>query len=205
MSHTKLFPTLEQKIKELEKAEIPLERKEILQNLIDFIQDKKDADLPVRLNFICTHNSRRSQFSQIWAHLASKIYNIPTECFSGGTEVTAFHANAINSMARAGFKSEKTTETNPEIKMFYSEQESPLICYSKLYDSPENPSNLFAAVMTCSHADENCPVIPGADARIPLDYLDPKAFDNTPQVEEKYDERRDQIGAEMLYVFQKIK
>ena len=31
--------------------------------------------------------------------------------------------------------------------------------------------------MVCDHADQNCPFIPGATARIPLRYKDPKEFD----------------------------
>lgn len=79
-----------------------------------------------------------------------------------------------------------------------------MICYSKVFDADENPSTNFAAVMTCSHADENCPFIPGSEASIALDYKDPKEFDDTPQAQEKYDERSDQIASEMIYVFENI-
>jgi len=58
--------------------------------------------------------------------------------------------------------------------------------------------------MTCDHADENCPFIPGTEQRIPVRYEDPKAFDNTPLEAEKYDERSVQIATEMFYVFSKI-
>ena len=58
--------------------------------------------------------------------------------------------------------------------------------------------------MTCSHADENCPVIPGTEKRIVVRYEDPKAFDNTSEEADRYDERSLQIAAEMFYVFSKI-
>jgi arsenate reductase len=55
--------------------------------------------------------------------------------------------------------------------------------------------------MTCSQADGPfC-----SQKRIPITYEDPKAFDNTPQQAEKYQERSLQIATEMLYVFSQIK
>ena len=68
-----------------------------------------------------------------------------------------------------------------------------------------NPEKDFAAVMTCSHADEHCPFIPGATARIALTYDDPKDFDDTPLESEKYRERVMQIGREILYAFSQVK
>jgi arsenate reductase (thioredoxin) len=205
MANINLFPELQAKIGELEKNEISDSRRKVLQPLVDYIQKKKDSGEPVLLNFICTHNSRRSQLAQVWAQVISAAFNIKTECFSGGTEETAFHQNAIDSLQRAGFKIENFQDKNPVVKLHFSDQSEPMQCYSKVYDNKENPSRAFAAVMTCAHADENCPFIPGAEARIPLDYMDPKEFDNSTIVKEKYDERRDQIGAEMIYVFKNIK
>lgn len=49
--------------------------------------------------------------------------------------------------------------------------------------------------MTCSQADEGCPFISEPEKRIPITYEDPKAFDNTPQQAEKYEERSVQIAA----------
>ncbi len=205
MLPTQLYPEIRVKLDEALKQEIPEDRKNILQPLIDFVQQQIDAEKPVRLNFICTHNSRRSQFGQVWAHTVSDYFGIQTECFSGGTEVTAFHQNALEALKRSGFKIEKGTGENPQIAIDFSPNSKPIIGYSKLYDCEENPSDNFAAVMTCSHADENCPYIPGCTARIALDYKDPKEFDNTSKVMEKYEERSDQIAAEMMYVFKSIK
>lgn len=58
--------------------------------------------------------------------------------------------------------------------------------------------------MTCSHADENCPFIPGAETRIPVRYEDPKEFDDTEMESEKYDERSKQIASEMFFVFSRV-
>lgn len=201
MPEIMLFPELEEKIKQLESLDIPQDRKEVLTPLINFIQQKKDSGEPILLNFICTHNSRRSQLGQVWARAISEKFGSVIQSYSGGTETTAFHQNARAALSRAGFEISKETGENPHFRVTFAENAQALECYSKLYDAEQNPSNDFAAVMTCSHADENCPFIPGATARIALDYKDPKEFDGTPKAAEKYDERSDQIASEMIYVF----
>jgi arsenate reductase len=62
--------------------QIPTERKETLGELSQFIQETVDAGLPVYLNFICTHNSRRSHLSQLWAQAGAYYYGVPgVSCF----------------------------------------------------------------------------------------------------------------------------
>jgi arsenate reductase len=113
---------------------------------------------------------------------------------------------AAKTLEQAGFKIEVLSEgKNPVYAIKYAENEHPIVGFSKTFDHPFNPKSEFAAIMTCSDADANCPFIPGAEKRIPVKYDDPKAFDNTPQQAEKYIERSKQIAAEMLYVFSKIK
>jgi arsenate reductase len=197
-------PKLQKKIKIALQREISKERKEILQVLIDYIQKKRAENKEPLLNFICTHNSRRSQFSQIWAYTAAGYYNIKIKCYSGGVEVTAFNTRAVNSIKRSGFIVTSTEGSNPYYQVTYNHDATPLVLFSKLFDHPENPSVDFAAVMTCAHADENCPIIPGAEERISLQYDDPKAFDSTPLETEKYDERSLQIASELLYVFKSV-
>jgi arsenate reductase len=94
---------------------------------------------------------------------------------------------------------------NPFYKVKFSEDAPALTVFSKKYDDDFNPANDFAAIMTCSHADENCPLIVGASARIALTYNDPKDFDGTPQEAEKYSERVHEIGREILYAFSQVK
>lgn len=205
MQKTKLLPPLQKLVDNLDMKSVTEERKQVLQLLIDFIQEKKDRQEEINLNFICTHNSRRSQFSQIWAQTAADFYQIDANCFSGGVEVTAFNERAVESIKRFGFTVTKRGETNPVYSVFHSDKSDPILTYSKLYDDEANAPSGFAAVMTCSHADENCPFIPGAEARIPVRYEDPKAFDDTPDEAQKYDERSIQIATEMFYVFSQIK
>ncbi len=202
-----LFKQLENTIALLNLDAISNERKQILQPLIDYIQSKVTENKNVNLNFICAHNSRRSHLSQIWAQTAAHFYQLKNVyCYSGGTEATALFPMAAKTLEQAGFKIEVLSEgQNPVYAIKYTENEHPIIGFSKTFDHPFNPKSEFAAIMTCSHADANCPLIPGAEKRIPVKYDDPKAFDNTPQQAEKYKERSNQIAIEMLYVFSKIK
>ena len=182
------------------------ERKLLLDKISNYVKTKKAEKKPVNLVYICTHNSRRSHFGQIWAHVASDYFGIKNvHTFSGGTEATAFNINAINALKRIGFLVRHLTEgNNPTYQVFHDENLEPSICFSKVYDNATNPPSGFAAIMTCSDAEENCPFIPGVELRIGTTYDDPKAFDNTPQQDEKYDERCRQIGRETLYVFSKV-
>lgn len=203
--------TLLPKIKEVTLSfnfeEITFERKNILQPLIDFIQLKVKNQEDIRLNFICTHNSRRSHLSQIWAQTAAHYYGIKNVfCYSGGTEATALFPKVAETLKNTGFKIQKLSEeNNPVYAIKFAENESPVIGFSKTYDDEFNPESGFAAIMTCSQADGGCPFITGAEKRIPITFDDPKAFDNTPQQAEKYQERSLQIATEMSYVFSQIK
>lgn len=196
-----LYPAIQTYIEKAQTLPISEERKAVLQVLIDYIQKKVDQNEEINLNYICTHNSRRSQFSQIWGKVAAAYQGIDMNSYSGGVEVTAFNERAVASIKRFGFKVSKEGEDNPKYFVFYSNDEDPIVTFSKVYDDAANAPSGFAAVMTCSHADENCPFIPGAEARIPVRYEDPKAFDDTDQEAEKYDERSLQIASELLYVF----
>lgn len=184
--------------------EISEARKSVLQPLIDYIKSKRAKCQPIRLNFICTHNSRRSQFSQIWAQTAANYFEIPAFCYSGGVEVTACNERTISSLERSGFIISKHGHINPIYFILQDLDTRPIIIFSKLYDDIINPHGIFATIMTCSHADENCPFIPGADERIPICYEDPKEFDDTDLESSKYDERSKEIASEMFYVFSRV-
>tara|TARA_R110002050_G_scaffold129000_1_gene250436 strand:+ start:32869 stop:33471 length:603 start_codon:yes stop_codon:yes gene_type:complete len=198
---------LDSSIENILQLPIPTNRREILQVLIDYVQQKKDAELPIILNFICTHNSRRSQFAQVWAAVAAHAFGIETTCLSGGVEVTAFNENAVQSLRGFGFMihTNQPEDHNPKYEVEFALNAGKLVMFSKLFDDSANQAERFAAVMTCDHADENCPFIPGSEQRISVNYADPKEFDGTPQQTEKYDERSAQIASEMFYVFSKIK
>lgn len=185
--------------------EIPAARIELLEKIADYIKPKHAANEAINLIYVCTHNSRRSHLGQVWAAVAAAYYGINNvHTFSGGTEATAFNPNAINALTAAGFTIQKTNESNnPVYNVFFADDKFST-CFSKVYNHKANPVTNFAAVMTCSDADENCPFIPGCDLRIGTTYNDPKAFDHTILQNEKYIERSNQIAMECLYVFSKV-
>lgn len=182
------------------------ERKSVLQPLIDYIQDYKNKQQDIRLNFICTHNSRRSHLSQIWAQVMAYHFNInQVVCYSGGTEATAMFPKVAETLINTGFNIKSLSKgNNPIYAVKYSENVHPIICFSKTYNDEFNPQSEFAAIMTCSNADVGCPFIAGAEKRIPITFEDPKAFDNTPQQMKKYHERSIQIATELYFVFSQI-
>ena len=202
-----LFEDIEKTIKQLRPDTISESRKEVLQPLADYIQSKVNNNLEIRINFICTHNSRRSHLSQIWAQTIASYFAIKNVfCYSGGTEATAVYPMVIKTLNQSGFKiNALSNDKNPIYSIKYSNNEHPIIGFSKTLDDDCNPQSQFAAIMTCSQADGGCPFIAGAEQRIPITFEDPKAFDNTPQQEEKYNERSLQIATEMLFVFSQIK
>jgi len=182
---------------------IPGERKELLRKLAAYVESRNKKGEPARLTFICTHNSRRSQISQIWCGVAAAHYGVEgVETFSGGTEGTAFNPRAVAAMERSGLKVTKKDESsNPRYEVRYCEEGKPLVCFSKVYDEAPNPKQDYCAVMTCSQADESCPNVPGCALRVALQYEDPKVADDTPEEAARYDERSAQICREMLYLF----
>ncbi|SHJ94460.1 arsenate-mycothiol transferase ArsC [Pseudozobellia thermophila] len=203
-----MYKKIEETLSRLNVESIAEARKNTLRPLVEFIQGKVDRKETVRINFICTHNSRRSHLSQVWAQALASYFNIGNvSCYSGGTESTALFPMVAETLKQAGFKVFKISETddNPVYSIKYDENEHPIIGFSKKLDSEFNPKSHFAAVMTCSQADNGCPFIAGAEKRIPITFEDPKAFDNTPQQAEKYQERSMQIATELFYVFSQIK
>lgn len=204
-----MYESVNRTIQDLEKQFdlIPEDRKKDLNELAMYIERKVHSGEKVDLTFICTHNSRRSHISQIWAQTSAAYYGIPNvQCYSGGTEATAFNPRAVKAMKTAGFHiTQKSNDSNPVYAVSYSDAALPVMAYSKKYDDLDNPQQNFGAIMTCSHADANCPIVRGAEKRFSIPYEDPKAFDGTSREEEMYNERVQQIGREMLYAFSMIK
>ena len=194
-------------IAQLSTERISEERKRILQPLIEFISSKITKNEEVRLNFICTHNSRRSHLSQIWAQTMANYYQIENVfCYSGGTEATAMFQKVAETLTNQGFEILKLSETeNPVYAVKFAENEHAVICFSKKYDDDFNPKSEFAAILTCDSADENCPIVYGAEARIPIKYEDPKKSDGTPEMNETYFNRSLEIATEMKFVFENLR
>lgn len=181
---------------DLESDLIADNRKAMLKELADLIFKIREEG-EVNLNFICTHNSRRSQLAEIWVKALTAYYQIKINSFSGGTEGTAFNVRMVNALKSMGFELvEIESGRNPVYKFAASEDRM----FSKVFDDAMNPTERAIAVMVCSDADENCPFVPGA-IRFSLAYEDPKAFDNTDLEETAYTNKVREIGREMIYLF----
>ena len=202
----KLLKPIQKYIKALETKNISEERKAVLQPLVDYIISKNKVNQTVQLNFICTHNSRRSHLAQIWAQVMAEYFDVKNvACFSGGTEATAIYPMVVETLENTGFEFSKEGESkNPIYNIKYAEWKNFIIAFSKKYDDGANPTTDFAAIMTCSQADEGCPFVAGSEKRIAIMYEDPKISDETPQQKEVYAERSKQIATEMKYVFSQI-
>lgn len=182
---------------------IPSDRKADLASVADYIRARLSKSEPAKLTFICTHNSRRSHLSQIWAQVAAEYFGLNgVETYSGGTEATAFNPRAVAAMQRCGLMivADDPEATNPRYRVYTSDASHPQVCFSKAYSDPPNPSKDYCAVMTCSQADEACPLVMGCDLRMPIRYEDPKVADDTEFEAQRYDERSAQICREMLYL-----
>jgi arsenate reductase (thioredoxin) len=207
LENKSMFEKLSKIISFIDQNSISEERKMILNPLAAYINRKIASNEEVRLNFICTHNSRRSHLSQIWAQTMAFHFGIKNIfCYSGGTEATAMFPKVVETLTKQGFEIQKlSTDENPVYAVKYDENQHPIICFSKTYSNDFNPKNNFAAVMTCSNADVGCPMVFGAEVRFAVKYEDPKLFDGTDFMNQKYEERSQEIANEMYYVFSIIK
>jgi arsenate reductase len=187
-------------------AQISEERKNLLLKYTAYLQQKIDQNLSIQLVYVCTHNSRRSHFGQIAAMVAAQFFDVKkVATFSGGTEATEFNPNAIKALKLIGLEIYSNEEkNNPTYKVFFSDNNF-TTCYSKVYNHVANPTNHFAAIMMCSDAEQNCPIIAGAEFRVATTYEDPKKSDNTSFQNETYKNCFIQILTETLFVFSQLK
>jgi arsenate reductase len=202
-----MFPDLKNTIETISKISVSNERIEVLKPLINYIQDQVNSNEEIRLNFICTHNSRRSHLSQIWSQTMAFHFGINNVfCYSGGTEATAMFLKVAETLVNQGFQIQKLSEEqNPVYAIKFDVNQHPIICFSKTYFDDFNPKSEFGAIMTCNNAHDGCPIVFGAEARFLVKYDDPKVFDGTNLMNEKYVERSLQIASEMYFVFSQIK
>jgi len=160
-----------------------------------------DANPGATLLFVCTHNSRRSQIAEVCAWIAAARAGAGVRTASAGTEVTAFHPNAVAALERTGLRVRRGAGANPEYTLSAPDIAEPKTCLSKRFDDPSITGAPLAAIMVCDSADAACPAVPGADARFSLTYRDPKEADGSPDEAKVYDERVREITREMDIIF----
>ncbi|WP_435416550.1 hypothetical protein [Polaribacter aestuariivivens] len=182
------------------------DRKVLLHKISEGIAKEYLKNEVVNLNFICTHNSRRSQLGQVWGFYVANYFNLNINSFSGGTEVTAFYRNTVKTLQKAGFDFQVLdfSHQNPKYEIRFKGSKKSILGFSKRFDHPENKEP-FIAITTCNNADKNCPFIPSALVRYHLPFEDPKASDGTPEQEKAYLKTNRQIAAEMYFIFNEVK
>jgi arsenate reductase len=193
--------------KALKDVELSDDRKSLLLNISGFIVDELKSNRTVHLNFICTHNSRRSQLAQVWAHYAIDYFQLNNiNSFSGGTETTAFFSNTVKTLQEVGFEFhiKDFSHQNPIYEISFKKMNTKILGFSKVYNDPMNEQP-FMAITTCSNADENCPFISEAVKRFHLPFTDPKIADNTPNALEIYKKTSKLIAGEIGFLIQNVR
>ncbi|MFT5512451.1 MAG: arsenate reductase [Bacteroidia bacterium] len=184
----------------LDTGKIPVLRQQQLLQLAELINVAEVK----QLNFICTHNSRRSQFAQIWGQTMANYSNKDIASYSGGIEVTECNYRTIEALKSIGFNVEVQGNNNPVYNVKFSADHPGVILFSKLYLDKVNP-HYYIAIMTCDHADQSCPIIPEATERFSLTYTDPKHFDDSINESMEYLKTGRQIATEMKFLFTQLK
>ena len=193
-------------ISNLDVSNISKSRKDSINDIINEIKINTRQHKESRLIFICTHNSRRSIFSEVWSQTFIKYYNLNNiYTFSGGTEVSKVYSGVINTFIKNGFKvTNNKNQYNPTYSIYYGKQNSNIKVKSKLYNSSLNPTSNLIAIMNCSSAEKSCPFILGASARIYLPFDDPKESDGSQIEVENYRNTNLEIASSMKYLFMNI-
>lgn len=205
----RLSPNVENYVKKRfsEGAEIPEDRQKELLKISRYIASCQAEGKPAKLLFVCTHNSRRSHLAQLWAKIGATHFGLDgMESFSGGTETTSMNRRTVAALQRAGLEITTAVEdaTNPKYSVVFGKAASPQICFSKTLMQPPNPTEKFAAIMTCSSADASCPIVKGCELRLSLPYEDPKVADDTPKEATAYDDKCKEIAREMVFVMSRV-
>jgi arsenate reductase len=133
----------------------------------------QEAMRKIKVLFLCTGNSCRSQMAEGWAR---KLKGGLIEPFSAGIEKHGMNPHAVRVMAEAGV----------DISKQYSKTTGDL-----------GPVRFDYVVTVCGHANENCPVFPGKAKVVHVGFEDPpRLTKDLPDGEQKlavYRRVRDEI------------
>ena len=184
-------------------ASISNERRELIDAMVHSMANELKRHEDLVLHFVCTHNARRSQLAQVWASVWADYFKLPILAISGGTEASAVHPNVLQALSAQGFEI-FPHDSNGHI-CGWKKAHSGTHLFSKKWEDALLVGRPFMAVMTCSEADKECPVVPGAVDRFPLRFKDPKEFDGQPNAIEGYQTRSLEIAHELYDLFSNLK
>lgn len=127
----------------------------------------------LKVLFLCTGNSCRSQMAEGWARHLKRDEIVP---YSAGTQKHGLNPRAVQVMAEAGVDiSGQYSKTLEELK----------------------GENFDWVIAVCDHANDACPVLPGATRRQHISFDDPPRLASTARSEEEalahYRRVRDEI------------
>jgi protein-tyrosine-phosphatase len=135
------------------------------------------------LVFGCTHNSRRSILSEVWAHVALAGVHPRLRALSAGSDPQGVAPGTLGALARAGF----TISADEQRGWVATAGDLRLALRSKRFADLELSDVGFGLVVNCSVLDESCPTVPGSFFRTPLIFDDPRAADGTLSADAAYD------------------
>lgn len=194
----------------IEKTEnsIDTERKNELLEISKYISDKAKNNKEFYPVFICTHNSRRSIFCEVWFWLATKYYNktnlLP---LSAGVDINTINPRTIEALRRAGFDIYKNDKINlnPPYAIILNPKKEVLLINSKKYEFPMVFDKNYCEIMVCSDKEMTCPVFERKSKRFSIPYTDLRTSDNSSTEQKDYDARCKQIAAEMFFIVKNIR
>ncbi len=132
-------------------------------------------DRPIRIMFVCTGNSARSQMAEAFARVLGQGR---IAARSAGLEPKGLNPNAVRVMQERGID--------------ISGQRSKALDY-------DEASRMDYLITVCGNAEERCPVLPAGVVRIHWPLEDPAAATGSPEyILEVFRRTRDEIEARVL-------
>ena len=190
-------------------------RGEAIDTLAKWVAGRIAAAGSAEVIVVCTGNSRRSMLGAAMGNAAASYLETPVRFSSGGTAPSAMNIRTIEALREAGFEIEPNRQTAPagaggELNPVYgvswtvvgerTAAEGDVLEFSKKFSDAANPQRDFAAIMVCSEASEECPIVPGAALSVSMPFEDPKSHDGLASETMAYAERRDEIARCMLEI-----
>lgn len=177
-------------------------RLKILDQLMVYLKELVAKKLELNVIFVCTHNSRRSQFAQFW--LDTFLHNFGIEnynIFSAGTVETEVHKNVISVIEHYGFTVTKDSEINNKKYKIALGKGYEINLFSKEITSVlEAGLGSFVLIFVCDSAYENCPFVIENQKHFSLTFEDPGRYDEDLNALEYYQKCAYKIAAEMHYL-----
>ncbi|MDP9379386.1 MAG: metalloregulator ArsR/SmtB family transcription factor [Chloroflexota bacterium] len=131
---------------------------------------------PLRILFLCTHNSARSQMAEA---IARKLGGDSVEVYSAGSEVSELHPITVRMLE----------EWDIDTRGYYSKTLDQFLGQEFDY-----------IITTCDRANESCPVFPGDPKRIHWSFPDPKQIEDPEQQLRAFQTTRSELCTRIRYL-----